>query len=62
MSNQLIGKILMLIGLIGIILKLIEPLIITKGCFGYDYIYEFISFGIPIIILVIGFRLQKKIS
>jgi len=50
----------MLVGLIGIILKLTEPFIITKGCFGYDYIYEFISFGIPIIILVIGYRIYKR--
>ena len=56
------GKILMAVGLMGLILKLMEPLIIIKGCFGYDYVYEFISFGMPIILFLIGFRIHKSIS
>ncbi len=57
---KLIGKLLLIFGLIGLSVKLMEPIIITKGCFGYDYTYEVISFGVPIIFIIIGFKMIKK--
>lgn len=59
-NTKLIGKLLLILGLIGLSIKFMEPLIVTKGCFGYDYTYELISFGIPIIFTVIGFKMVKK--
>lgn len=60
MNSQLIGKKLMIVGLIGLILKLNEWLVVTRGCFGYNYFYEFITFGIPIVLLVIGFYFFER--
>lgn len=59
MKNKLIGKLLIIVGLIGIALKFIEPYIIQKGCFGNDYFYETLTIGIPIILIVIGYKKLK---
>ncbi len=59
MNKKFIGNTLIIIGLIGLILKIIGSLIITKGCFGYDYFYEFLSFGIPVALIAIGFRYYR---
>lgn len=34
--------------------KLIEPLMVIKDCFGYNYSYEIASYGIPIVLIILG--------
>jgi len=59
--NRLVPKLIMLLGIIGLLFKFIEPYLITKGCFGYDYLYEFSSLIIPILLVILGCWLNKKL-
>ncbi len=49
----------MVIGLLGLVLKLIEPMLVIKGSFGYDYVYEYSSILIPMLLTVIGFMVYQ---
>lgn len=59
MNRKSLGKLLIVAGVIGLISKIIEPILITKGCFGYDYVYEIVSFGIPIVLIFIGYKTNR---
>lgn len=59
MDKNLIGKILTILGAIALIMKIVELFIISKGCFGHDYLYEVLSFFIPVIMIVVGFKLKN---
>ncbi|MFK7807266.1 MAG: hypothetical protein AB8F74_05620 [Saprospiraceae bacterium] len=56
LNSKLIGKTLLMFGILGFLLKLTEPYIITKGCFGYNYFYEIFSFAIPVTMIVVGYK------
>jgi len=56
LNTKFNGKVLFLVGILGFTIKLIEPIIITKGCFGTDYLYEILTFGIPIAMIVVGYK------
>jgi len=50
-----IAKVVLIIGIATLVIKLIEPIVITKGCFGYNYFYEIISFGAPLFLIFFRF-------
>ncbi len=55
MNNKFIGKILIIIGILGIALKIFEAYAVIRGCFGYNYTYEILSILIPILFIIVGF-------
>lgn len=65
MDLKALGQVLIIFGLLGLTIKLIEVLAIYNGglithCFGIDYLYESLTLGIPILLLVIGCKLYVK--
>ena len=59
MNQKLIGFFLISTGIMGLVFKSIEFLVIDKGCFGYNHVYEFVSFGAPIFLIGIGFKIYR---
>jgi len=61
MNKKIIGRTIGTIGLIWLVLNIGLPYtgLINIGCFGYDYTYELISNGIPILLIMIGFKIHK---
>ena len=58
-GNKQLGKLLMAIGLLGILYSILEPLFVIKGCFGYGII-DVLIYVVPIVILVIGYRVYNR--
>ena len=58
MNKKIIGMFLISIGLIGLIILLFvsNSGLVSSGCFGRNYFYELITFGIPILLIVTGLR------
>ena len=58
-AKKLIGKLLMIAGLIGIMYCLIEPYIVHNGCFGYR-IVDVLIYLFPIVAIIMGYRIYSK--
>lgn len=58
-KRKRMGKLLMVLGLLGIVYALLEPLFIIRGCFGYGFIDSLI-YIVPIGMLLIGYRIYSK--
>ena len=58
-GNRQLGKLLMAIGLLGILYSILEPLFVTKGCFGYGII-DVLIYVVPIAMLIIGYRIFNR--
>ena len=47
-GKKQIGKVLMIVGLLGIAYSILEPLFVIKGCFGYG-ILDLLIYILPIV-------------
>lgn len=58
-KKKQIGKVLMITGLLGIFFSILEPIFVTKGCFGYG-IADVLIYVVPIAMLIVGYRIYNN--
>lgn len=58
-EKKRVGKLLMILGLIGITYAVLEPIFIIRGCFGYGII-DALIYIVPIGLLLIGYNVYSK--
>lgn len=58
--KQLVGKLLMMAGALGILILILAPFFVIRGCFGYDFVSEALMYLVPTAMLIIGYKIYSK--